>query len=207
MKNGILFFLHMGQIATIARFTVITFALLIPQAVPGSIGFWTYIILAIVSFLLAILHAPSDRTMLIILKHFRQDVHHEMKRLCQIRDDEYYTVLEGYRKTGTMRLQRCVENEVIYPNPITLVYAEKEKKRFLLIAQKSLLSSAPPTYELLDLTSAPKLAELRVECATTEDDKVAELKLYTKDHPDGITVYAKKNFHYREFIAGIENVY
>ena len=205
MKNGLLFFLHMGRITTISRITIIPFALLIPHAVPGSIGFWTYITLTLIAFFLSIIHAPSDRTMLNILKQFRQGVHYEMKRLCQIRDDEYYVVLEGYRKTGTMRLQRCLENEVIYPAPITLVYAEKEKKRFLLIAQKSLLSSTPPTYELLDLTSAPKLAELRVEATATEDDKVAELKLYTKDHPDGITVYAKNNFHYREFVAGIKN--
>ena len=94
MKNGLLFFLHMGQISTIARFAVIPFVLLIPQAVPGSIGFWTYIILAIASFLLAILHAPSDRSMLYTLKHFRQHVYHEMKRLCQIRDDEYYFTLK-----------------------------------------------------------------------------------------------------------------
>lgn len=205
MKNGLLFFFHMGQITTVARLALIPCVMLIPQAVPGSFGFWTYVTLTMIAFLLSVIHAPSDRTMLSILRVFRQDVYSEMKRLCQIRDDEYYVVLEGYQKTGSMRLQRCMENEVIYPYPITLVYAAKENKRFLVIAQKNLLSSDPPTYELIDLTSASQLANLHIEGAIFSDDKVAEVKLYTKGHADGIILYAKNNYHYREFLAGIEN--
>ena len=64
MKNGILFFFHMHQIATFARIAVIPCALLIPQAVPGSIGFWTYITLTLITIFLSIVHAPSDDAIL-----------------------------------------------------------------------------------------------------------------------------------------------
>ena len=204
MKNGILFFFHMGRITTVARLAVIPCSMLILQAVPGSIGFWTYVILTGIMLLLALVHTPSDRAMLGVVERFRQEVHHEMKRLCQIRDDEYYTVLEGYRKTGDMRLRRHVGTDVIYPAPITLVYAEKEQKRCLVIAQKNLLSPDPPTYELVSLTSTSELKALRVDApADQEEEKVVELTLYTKKHPDGITVFARNDYHYREFLAGV----
>ena len=205
MKNGILFFFHMGRIATVARLAVIPCGMLILQAVPGSIGFWTYVTITVIALLLALVHTPSDRAMLGTLEHFRQEAHVEMKRLCQIRDDEHYTVLEGYRKTGNMRLRRQVGTEMIYPSPITLVYAEKERKRCLVIAQKSLFTSDPPTYELFSLTSASELKMLRIEApADQKEEKVVELTLYTKAYPNGITLFAKNDYHYREFVAGIQ---
>ena len=207
MKNGILFFFYMGRISTAARLLFFPFLSLIWQARPYSFGFWVYVSLTVLALAFSMIHSPSDRAMMSVLEHFRQEVRHQMKKLCQIRDDEYYVVLEGYRQKGAMRLYRQIGTELVYPHPITVVFAEKESRRCLIIAEKSLLTSAPAKIETIAIHNATLAQSIRVETqADEENDKVVSLTIYVKDDPNGITLFAKNDYHYRDFMAAVRRI-
>lgn len=198
----------MGKITTMARIAIPVCALMLWRVVvPLSPAFWFFIVLLAAAMVVALIHAPSDKAMMQILELHRKDVAQKMKELCEIKDDQYYVVLDGYRKDGKMKLCRRVGTEVIYPYPTTFVFAQKGEKRRLLIVQKTLLAPATAEYEFWDL-SDPQLARgVSVSsCVDPENDKVAEITLFTDRYPKGITVFAKNDYHHRDFVKAVQEM-
>lgn len=207
MKHGKLFFYNMGKITTAARIAIPLSFLMLLRVVPMSPAFWFFIFLMGTSFLVALIHAPSDKAMMQVLERHRAEMKVKMKELCQIKDDQYYVVLDGYRKEGSMKLCRRIGTEVVYPYPTTFIIAQKDAKRRLVIVRKSLLSPTPAEYELIDLSGPIEAEGVRVSsCVDAENDKVAEITLFTRRYPNGITVFAKNDYHYRDFVKAIQDL-
>lgn len=205
MKHGKLFFYNMGNITTIARIGIPVSVLIALRTRPMSPAFWFFIGLAVVSLFVALIHAPSDKAMMRVLEQHRTEIKIKMKELCQIKDDQYYVVLDGYRKEGSMKLSRRIGKEMVYPYPTTFIIAQKDAKRRLVIVRKSLLTPTPAEYEMIDLSDPSNAARVRVSsCVEDENDKVAEITLCTDRYPDGITVFAKNDYHYRDFIKAMQ---
>jgi hypothetical protein len=205
MKRGILFFYNMGKITTVARISIIPLAWTLTRFVPPA--FWVSLTLLVISLIVATIPAPSDQAMMRVIATFREEVKRQMSDESGIRNTEQFVILHGYRKGKGVKLRRRVRCDVIYPYPTGFLFAERGNQKFLMIAKKSLLKSAPIDYEMIRLHEPEEARALRV---TVEVDpraeETVELTLYTKHAPYGITVFAKNDYHYRDFVKAVQSV-
>ncbi len=204
MKRGILFFYNMGTITTIARIAIIPLGWTLTRFAPPA--FFFSLFLLGVSLLVAMIPAPSDKAMMRVIERYREDALRQMSEESMIRDKERFIVLHGYRKGGTMALRRRVGRDVVYPFPTSFFYGERGNKRFLMIAKKSLLKEEPTDYEMIHLHEPEEAEALRVTVQVDpQSEGVVELTLYTKHAPHGITVFAKNDYHYRDFAKAVQD--
>ena len=203
MKRGILFFYNMGKITTAARIAIIPLGWTLTRFVPPA--FFVSLCLFVLSFLVAMIPAPSDKTMMRELEKYREEAERQMSLESKICDTKRFIVLHGYRKGGTMRLRRQVGRDVVYPFPTSFFYAERGNKRFLMIAKKSLLKATPVDYEMIQLHEQEEAKAVRVTVQVDpQSEEEVDLTLYTKHAPYGITVFAKNDYHYRDFVNAVQ---
>ena len=204
MKRGILFFYNMGKITTIARLALLPLIWTLTRFAPPA--FFVSLGLFVLSLFVAMIPSPSDKAMMRELEKYREEAVQQMSVECEIRNTERFIVLHGYRKCGAMRLCRHVGTEVVYPYPTSFFYAERGDKRFLMIAKKSLVNTAPVDYEVICLHEPEEAREVRVTVEVdSQSESVVELTLYTQNAPQGITVFAKNDYHYREFVKAVQD--
>ena len=204
MKHGILFFYNMGKITTAARIAILPLALTLTKFVPPA--FYVSLFLFVLSFLVAMIPAPSDKAMMRAIEKYREDAERQMSAETKICNTERFIVLHGYRNEGTMRLCRHVGRDVVYPFPTSFFYAERGNKKFLMIAKKSLLNATPVDYEMIQLHESEEAEAVRVTAQVDpQSEEVVELTLYTKHAPHGITIFAKNDYHYRDFANAVQN--
>ena len=204
MKRGILFFYYMGIISTVGRILLIPLIWMLTKFVPPA--YYVCLVLFILSLLVAMVPAPSDKSMMHAIKKYRDEAKREMKEKTGICNEESFLLLNGYRKKGNMKLRRCVDREVIYPYPTSFVFAVHKDKKYLLIAKKSLLNAKSPEYELIKLHEESEAKAFRIEVPQEfAHEAVGELTVYTKNAPEGITVFAKNDYHYRDFLKAVQN--
>ena len=201
MKNGILFFFHMGLITTAARIAVIPSFIMIFRVQPMSPSFFFFSFICVVSFFTSFIHAPSDRSMIATVEKFRKDVREQMFELCIVKDEKHYAVLAGYEKRGNMRLCRRVGTDVVYPHPVYFISARKDHLNSLLIATKDLTDPAPADFHLTNLNVDKDISI--TASVDPENDEVAEITLKNALYPDGITMFAKNDYHFREFLKSV----
>ena len=204
MKRGILFFYNMGNITLGARIAIIPLAWMLARSVPST--FFGILALLINSLFMAMIPAPSDKSMMRVVANFREEVKRQMSDESEIRDTEKFIILHGYRKAGNMRLRRRVGRDMVYPFPTSFLFAERGNKKFLMIAKKSLLKPSPVDYEMIRLHEPEEAESFSVTVQTDpQDEEVVELTLYTKHAPYGITIFAKNDYHYRDFVKAIQS--
>ncbi len=202
MKNGILFFFNMGNLTMIARVAFIPLVWMASRTNPTALFFPIYVGLAVISFLLCFVHAPSDKAIRQTLKRFHEDVKEKLRNDYGFRRDESIVYFRGYKKSGKMRLRRRLDHDVVYPFPTVLIYAERSGKRAIIVAQKSLIKPTPAEYIYIDLDGAE---DLRVTSLVEEDnDKIAAITVSCTLLDEPITVYAKNDYHYRDFMAAMK---
>ena len=131
MKRGILFFFNMGNITLAARIAIIPLAWTLTRFLPPA--FFVSLTLLIISLIIAIIPAPSDKSMIRAIANFREEVKRQMSYECEIRDPEKFIILHGFRKAGNMKLRRRVRSEMVYPFPTSFLFAERGNKKFLLL--------------------------------------------------------------------------
>ncbi len=202
MKHGILFFFNMGNLTMIARIAFLPFVMMVFRTNPEALFFPIYIALAVICFLLCFVHAPSDKAVRHTLKRFHEDVKEKLKDDYGFRRDESIVYFSGYRKSGKMRLRRRLDHDVVYPYPTVLIHAARSDKRAIIVAQKSLIKPIPTEYIYIDLD---KVEDLQVTSLVEEDnDKIAAITVSCALLDEPITVYAKNDYHYRDFMAAMK---
>lgn len=202
MKHGILFFFNMGNLTMIARIAFLPFVMMVFRTNPEALFFPIYIALAVLCFLLCFVHAPSDKAIRQTLKRFHEDVKEKLKDDYGFRRDESIVYFSGYKKSGKMRLRRRLDHDVVYPYPTVLIYAARSDKRAIIVAQKSLIKPTPAEYIYIDLDSAE---DIQVTSLVEEDnDKIAAITVSCALLEEPITVYAKNDYHYRDFMAAMK---
>lgn len=202
MKHGILFFFNMGNLTMIARIAFLPFVMMVFRTNPEALFFPIYIALAVICFLLCFVHAPSDKAMRHTLKRFHEDVKEKLRDDYGFRRDESIVYFSGYKKSGKMRLSRRLDHDVVYPYPTVLIYAERSDKRAIIIAQKSLIKPTPAEYLYID-PDAVKSIEITSD-VEEDNDKIASITLSCELLNEPITVYAKNDYHYRDFMAAMK---
>lgn len=203
MKHGILFFFHMGRITTIARLIVVPSFLLIWRVVPRSPAFWFLTLLSSAALLTAFIHAPSDKTMQNTLDRFFEDLKETLHNTYGFRSEENIVYLKGYQKKGHMILRRQLGSDIIYPYPTVFIYAERVHKRIILIVQKNLMKATPIKYTCIDLD---KEKDLQIQSSSEGIDKIIEITIKCQQIPSSVTIYAKNDYHYRNFLTALSMV-
>ena len=188
----------MGLITTAARIAVIPSFLMIWRVQPASPSFYFFAGVCLISFFTSFIHAPSDKRMCELLESFRKDVKTQMFELCTIKDEEHYAVLAGYEKRGSMRLSRRVGTDVVYPHPLYFIAARKDHLNSLLVASKDLTDPKPADFLHTNLNTASDISVSSY--IDPENDGVVEITLKNEYFPDGITMFAKNDYHYRQFM-------
>lgn len=203
MKRGFLFFYNMGNITLAARIAIIPLAWTLTRFVPPA--FFVSLALLIISLILAMVPSPSDKSMMRAVSNFHEEVKQQMIEESGIRNPERFIILHGYLKAGNMKLRRRVGRDVVYPFPTGFLFGEHGKEKFLLVAKKSLLNASPVDYETIRLHEPEELEAFRVTAQTDpQNEEVVELTLYTKHALHGITIFAKNDYHYRDFMNAIQ---
>ena len=205
MKRGVLFFYNMGKITMAARIAIIPLAWTLTRFAPPA--FFVSLWLLVLSLIVAMIPAPSDKTMMRAIEKYREEATRQMSVESNICNTECFVVLHGYRKASNMRLCRRVGRDMVYPFPASFFYAERGNKRFLMIAKKSLLNASPVDYEMICLHEPCEAEAFRVTGRVDpQSEDVVELTLYTKHAPHGITVFAKNDYRYRDFMNALQCV-
>ncbi|MBR2354038.1 MAG: hypothetical protein IKA76_06020 [Clostridia bacterium] len=203
MKNGILFFLNMGNITMGARIAILPLIYLtFFQVRPFGVAYFTCFVLLILSVLLALIPAPSDRKALRTLQAFHFEHNEEMMSRCGFANDGEILRLFGYEEYKNMRIKRAVGRDVIYPHAVAIAFAFHLDKGRLLIGKKSLLKRMPPEYFFFkeDMLYDMKLS-VTVEGETEE---IAKLVFEHASFPSPLTVYVKNDFRVRDLVNFME---
>ena len=201
MKNGILFFFNMGNLTVIARVAFLPLVWMASRTNPTALFFPIYVGLAVISFLLCFVHAPSDKAMRRVITRFHEDLGEKLRDDYGFRNKENTVYLSGYQKKGKMRLCRRLDQDVVYPYPTVFVCAARSDKRAVIVAQKSLIKATPAEYVYIDLDKAE---HLQVTSEVDEgNDKIAVITLACSELIQPITIYAKNDYHYRDFVAAV----
>ena len=79
MKRGILFFFNMGNITLAARIAIIPLAWTLTRFLPPA--FFVSLTLLIISLIIAIIPAPSDKSMIRAIANFREEVKRQMRNI------------------------------------------------------------------------------------------------------------------------------
>lgn len=202
MKHGILFFFNMGNLTMISRIALLPLAWLVLNMNMYASMYPIYVILLVIAFVLCFVHAPSDKSVKATLDQFHADVKEELKNKYGFRNEASTVILKGYKKSGKMRLRRHLKTEVIYPYPTVFIFAERSDKKVLIIATKTLLKKQPAEYLCFELQE-----QIPIEVTSNvenDNDKIAEVTIRNDYFPEGITIYAKNDYHYRDFMGAMK---
>ena len=173
------------------------------QVRPLGIAFFTCLVLLVVSVLLSLIPAPSDRTAKRTLNTFYEEHKQLMMDRCGFVNDQNLLMVYGYEENKDLWMNRTLGREVIYPHPVAIGFASHLGKGRLMIGKKTLLKPLPAEYCFLRDEMLSQLSfRLSID---RENESVAKL---TFDHPAlsaPLTVYAKNDFRVRDLAEALEN--
>lgn len=202
MKNGFLFFLNMGRITTIARISIVPLFLCVINIPFHSILYTLSCILFVLSILLSIIPAPSDKVVDKIIAGFQSDLQQRLLHCCRVKNGDV-VILRGYEKSGKMILRRQLGKNVVYPHLAAIGFCTTKNKTVLVIARKSLLSNELAKYQEIECNSNTRFCiETNV---INNDETVIELKFSVEGTKDQIIMFAKSDYHYRDLLSAIQN--
>lgn len=203
MKHGILFFLNMGRITMVARVAIpILIYLTFFQVRPFGVAYFSGLVLLVLSVIVAMIPAPSDRTAWRALERFHGEHKQELMTRCGFANDEELLLLYGYAEDDRMWMKRALGREMVYPSPVAVGFAFHLDRGRLLIGKTTLLKKRPPEYSFWkdgDLSNVE--LQMSVEPGNEE---VAKLTFTTPTFPNPLVIYVKNDFRARDFFNAME---
>ena len=197
MKNGILFFFNMGRITTIARISIVPLFLCVISIPFHSILYTLCCILLVFSILISIIPAPSDKVVDKIIAGFQSDLQQRLLNRCRVKNGDV-VILRGYEKVGKMILRRGHGKEVIYPHLAAIGFLQTKDKSVLIVAKKTLLSTALAEYMEFECNQE---TQLWIQSNTIDSEgSIVELALSVAGMENQIVMYAKADYHYRDLL-------
>ena len=202
MKHGILFFMNMGNITLGARIAILPLIYLtFFQVRPFGVVYFICFALLVLSVLLSLIPAPSDRAARRAIEAFHYEHKEEMMERCGFSNDKRLFLLYGYAEDSKMWMKRTLGREVVYPYPIAISFVNHLDRGRLLIGKKSLIKKMPVEYLFLKDEELLKLeADMTVE---PDHDEVAILSLSHPSFPEDFTIYVKNDYCVRELMDSL----
>ena len=200
MKNGYMFFLNLGSITYMARILLFVVALIF-VSVDGFFERMFILACIVVLIIISSIKAPSDKDVLRGIEFFRQRFKEKIKESGHTYSMQNVKVIEAYKLKGKMKMRRMVGRDIIYPHLFSIALAPSDKGKLMLYADElCLLKKGDPSFcECLVDISAIEISS----CIDDDDADVVYIELKCKDCKaldEGVSLVAKNDFHYREFI-------
>ncbi len=139
MKNGLMFFLNLGNISKYARIAIIPMVIFWFFLAKGifMMIFSTFVLIACI--VLAVIHAPSDKHAVNALNKFYSEFIKETCDKANV-DKEELIYFKTWQYRDGMRLRRWVNGNFIYPYPCIMAVYEREGEQYLSFASVSLIN-------------------------------------------------------------------
>ena len=201
MRTGILFFLNMGFFTKLARmFVVALLAILLFRVSFLSFFYRFYTKLLYVVIPVAIIPAPSDRSMLKLIDSFYEGAKRSAMDACDLVHGDIVSLLGAFEKKGNLHFCRQIGHKTYYMHAASLAYVEKSGKRVLVVGTKSLISARPARYHRIHITPEN---DLQITTRVESDD-YAELTVRCKDLDRPITLFCRAlDYHYTDFLKAV----
>lgn len=197
MRTGILFFFNMGFITKVARTALLPlivmmvgdFYVLSPFRSVISVLLW-------IAFFIAIIPAPSDKTILRMRDGLYTQTVHVAAEICDVIHEEIVFFFKGYQIKNSYNLCRQIKAEMIYTTAACVAYLEKGGERVLIVGTKSLVSNKPARFQRIPLEEGHPIRILVKE----QESNMIEVTFECL--PD-ILIETKLDFRYRTLIEAL----
>ena len=201
MRNGILLFMNMDRVRSIARWIFLPLLFIIFTVRFGSPIFFIGIGVLVLSAFLTFLPTPTAKDLQRALNDFQTNLKEQTLRAAVAKNEDLMVIMNGYRMHGKMLLKRQVGKDVVYPHLASLSLYCKGNSCTLVLGTKSLLSVEPAVYTRLSLT--PALLSVATD-ETVEREGVITLTVSAPELSEPLTLFVKNDYHYRDFMNAIK---
>ena len=201
MRNGILLFMNMDRVRSIARWIFLPLLFIIFTVRFGSPIFFIGIGVLVLSAFLTFLPTPTAKDLQRALNDFQTNLKEQTLRAAVAKNEDLMVIMNGYRMHGKMLLKRQVGKDVVYPHLASLSLYCKGNSCTLVLGTKSLLSVEPAIYTKLSLT--PTLLSVATD-ETVEREGVITLTVSAPELSEPLTLFVKNDYHYRDFMAALK---
>lgn len=201
MRNGILLFMNMDKIRSIARWILLPVFFFIFTVRFGSPVFFIGIAVLVLSAFLSFLPTPTEKDLQRVVNDFQTQLKEQTLHAATAKNEDLVIPLHGYQMRGKMFLKKQVGKDVIYPHLVSLSLYHKENNCTLVLGTKSLFSVSPAVYTKLQLT--PDLLTVASDEAI-EHEGVITLTISAPELAEPITLFVKNDYHYRDFMNAIK---
>ncbi len=201
MRNGILFFMNMDKVRTIARWALLPVFFIIFNLRFGSPLFFVCIGVFVLSAFLCFLPTPTEKDLQRVLKDFQTNLKEQTLLAAVAKNEDLMVIMNGYQMRGKMFFKKQVGKDVIYPHLASLSLYRKDNTCTLVLGTKSLFSVAPAVYTKLQLT--PSLLTVATDEAI-EHEGVVTLTLSAPELSEKLTLFVKNDYHYRDFMNAVK---
>lgn len=203
MKNGYMFFLNLGTVTYMARIFLVISAV----AFFSVNGFYQRMAIGaciVVLLLISVIKAPSDKDVMRAVQLFRERFKEKLAEGGHTYSMQGVKVLEAYRVKGKMKLKRTVGYDVVYPHLVSLALAKSDRGKLeLYIDELCLFKRGEPEFSkrIVDATCFGISVK-----ADEQDSDVIEMTLCCDGYAGGMTIIAKNDYHYREFMDMLDTI-
>ena len=201
MRNGILLFMNMDRIRSIARWILLPVFFIMITSNIGTPIFFISIGILVLSAFLSFLPTPTVKDLQRVINDFQINLKAQTLIAATAKNEDLVIPLHGYQMRGKMFFKRQVVKEVIYPHLASLSLYHNDKACTLVLGTKSLFSIEPPIYTKIRIT--PSTITFPAE-TDTEREGVVTLTLTAPELPETITLFVKNDYHYRDFMTAIK---
>ncbi len=204
MKNGYMFFLHLGAVTHFARIALLIAAIAFFNTDNFYLKIWIAVFAAI-CFVPSVLHAPSDKDAMRATKQFYDEFKERLEETRHSHSIQSVKIVNAYKVCGNMKMCRSVGSDVIYPNLISaaLAPAPEKGKLTLYVEEFTLLKKS----DLRQFECLVGASDIELESKFEESDEtVVTLTIKCPLYPDGVSMIMRNDFHYREFVEAAEGL-
>ncbi|MBQ9805142.1 MAG: hypothetical protein IJW49_01340 [Clostridia bacterium] len=199
MRNGILFFMNMDKVRTIARWALLPVFFIIFTVRFGSPVFFVCIGVFVLSAFLSFLPTPTEKDLQRVLTDFQTKLKEQTLLAAVAKNKDLMIIMNGYQMRGKMFFKKQVGKDVIYPHLASLALYRKENTCTLVLGTKSLFSVAPAVYTKIKLS--PSTLSFPTD---TEHEGVVMLTLTAPELSETLTLFVKNDYHYRDFMTAVK---
>ena len=197
MKNGYFFFLNFGNITMVARLVLILSIVGMIYFSPGDFMFWACMAICALSIVFSIIPAPKDRHVMYAMRFFYEDFEKVLNTRFDVMNMEKLALVKGYKKNGRMLMKRYIDKKAVYPYPVVFASNRVHNDSFVYIGEMTLLSKKEPIYTKCNT----KDEGFSISWETDPDnERVAYVTVTCEKYPEGITMIAENDFHFRALI-------
>ena len=207
MKYGVFWFFNLNRVVFFSRISFIPLAMLgfyMPILSPLFGITWLLCGIAFIITIITIpLHIPSNSLMEEFISNYELEFCSRIRNQFRNNRQVKFEFLKGYSFSSRIKLRKRIDNNIIYSNLVVVSCVKTLDSWWLISEKKSLLSAKESERKTIKIEHN-KLIEIYDDIYDVPN---RIRKIIIAYEGQQITIYAKEDYHYRDFIQTIRNIY